>query len=307
MLCGFVLLSCYIFLSTAQTYEFEPSTVLLYAGRHHICGVLELSFSPDGTKIQAEYKMDPGWTLSEINLDFQFSQDLFPKTRRGNIKVGKLKKKGFACSYYHVQSAGPFHKEWVHMHDVPSSICGQTLYIAAHAIVKGPTGKHGKIKKETAWADPQITGKGKRSWGGLTTVKIVCPDEPVTPGPAGDLVDGCETSWARYMADDKKVTRSTFKAADIARAWGWFQCTKLEGTYQSTMIAAQFYATGTMFWTYTCTDGPCRVEINFQMSDTCGLGDADQTSIQELQVRVGIVTTEGDHKRCYSQQSTRRL
>ena len=60
------------------------------------------------------------------------------------------------------------------------------------------------------------------------------------------------------------------------------------------MITAQFYDTGRMHWTYSCTSSTdCKVEVYFEMKDTCCLGALDKTSIMEVQVRVGIVTTAG--------------
>ena len=229
--------------------------------------------SPDGISISITYALDSGWTLSKTNMDFQFSESEFSKCN-GKLRVCKLKKNGFRQVFDPpVTTAGPFTKALSDMENVPDPLCDATLFIAARCTVTGPGGDTVK-----AWADPTpITGTDT-SCGGLASSQITCDDQsgggddpPPPPGgddPPGPFESGCQTSWARYMLDDNLVTRKSFQEVGISNAWGWFQCTKIEGTYQSTMVAAQFYDTGRMHWTYSLCILFCWLLVNMCLEIT---------------------------------------
>jgi hypothetical protein len=96
-------------------------TQTLFAGQHIDVGTV--TFADDGT---VTYATKTGWVLTETHLHVATSLSGIPQTRKGNPKPGKFDYKryydpGVTSDSY---TTGPWS-------------CGQTLYIAAHAVVEG--------------------------------------------------------------------------------------------------------------------------------------------------------------------------
>lgn len=124
-----------------------PFIADLIAGQNIDVGEVEVW--NDGVNLHVTYVTD-GWVLTETHLAVATSLDDIPQTGSGNPKVGK-----FPYSDPH----GPV-PEWTYHIALdtidPDWEVGDTLYIAAHAVVECD-------REETAW------GYGECDWGGQFT------------------------------------------------------------------------------------------------------------------------------------------
>lgn len=131
----------------------------LYAGQNTVIGEVGVGNYENGDTLYLRYLItEEGWELIQVHVAVAEDFDDIPQTKKGSPKVGQFPYKAKAgeitdeCWYstatemrFHI----PMDPEWQ---------SGDTLYIAAHAVVIGPG-----CQEETAWADTGLEFGGG-SW-----------------------------------------------------------------------------------------------------------------------------------------------
>ena len=110
------------------------STMDLYAGKNTIVGLVVVS--NDATNLYVQYVTTGGWTIEETHLAVATDLSDIPQNHGGPI-VGKFQYK---------ETSAPGTTEVTYTIPLSSFGAGQTLFIAAHAVVV-----NGRAS-ETAWA-----------------------------------------------------------------------------------------------------------------------------------------------------------
>jgi hypothetical protein len=111
----------------------EPCTTPLIAGQNIEVGYISSEFSMDGETLTVQYWItDPDWCITETHLDVQYVFLNIPQTKKGNPKVGQ-----FAHSMTH--DCVTFWEEEVDLTSLEGYENGETVYIAAHAVVEEHT------------------------------------------------------------------------------------------------------------------------------------------------------------------------
>lgn len=189
-------------------------SINLLAGQTIDAGNITLSF--DQTNLYVTYTTTGGWYLSEVHLWIGTSLSLMPQTPSGNPKIGNFPYKATGLdgqtSYQFV----------IPLSDLGgySTICGSTLYFAAHASVY-KYNTDGSIDSQTGWGEgPRITDKG--NWATYFAVTFNCT---TTQNPGN-----CETAFG--------YGDLTFIDAGLTNSrWGWIYTVDAPGTYTTPIYA----------------------------------------------------------------------
>jgi hypothetical protein len=126
----------------------------LIAGQHINAGSVVVSFDDDF--LYVDYTTANGWMLDEVHLWVGSSLAQLPRAGNGNPKIGhfpyKASNLGLVTNYGFTIPLSGFGGLY--------DMCGNTYYVAAHAVVKKQK-PNGGFQSETAWGNGQrITLKG---------------------------------------------------------------------------------------------------------------------------------------------------
>lgn len=225
------------------------ASVELLAGQTIPAGSVNLTYA-DGV-LRVEYATRDGWGLQEVQLAFGSSLASIPTNKAGNPVVGSFPYKatglGGAASY---------------AFSVPlTAQAGQTLYLAAHAVVSRPR-TDGSVQTETAWgAGTRITAKG--NWATYFTVTFAAlPDEDPVYEEAG-------TAFA-YGGNHAR----SFLSDGFSR-WGWTNGPLTAGTYVFDLYAGagqSDLAKGTLVGTVTIAYSGGTAKATYRMASGYALG-----------------------------------
>lgn len=181
------------------------------------------------------YKTDGGWELVETHFAGGDSLDDIPTNRRGNPQIGRFP--------YH---SGDIKGETTYSFEVPlcdfgldagDTVCDPvTAFLAAHAVVRKPTGDGG-FQEETGWGDgDRFLRLG--SWAEYFTLTLECYDDPEPPEPPGPME--CETAFANGGDDATcflDLDMDGDGSGDFSR-WGWSNGPIGPGSYSWEVYAA---------------------------------------------------------------------
>ena len=106
-----------------------PSEIPLYAGQDIPVGIVTIS--NDDTNLYVTYNTTGGWVMTETHLAVVTEKDDFPTNKAGNPQVGQF-------PYGEENIFTETWEEIIKLADIPA-VAGETLYIAAHAVVEEVT------------------------------------------------------------------------------------------------------------------------------------------------------------------------
>ncbi len=134
----------------AQSICGDPLSVRLIAGQHTDSG--SVTVGNDGEFLYVVYNTKDGWVLAETHVDVELSLAEIPQTGSGNPKVGH-----FAYSFTHNGAT-------TYVYAIPLSSlgleAGDTLFVAAHAVVNLQNAGGQVVRRETGWGEgPGFPGK----------------------------------------------------------------------------------------------------------------------------------------------------
>ena len=163
------------------SYCGEKTTVTFYGGQTIIVGSIVVSSNADTLYI--EYMTTGGWVLTEAHASVAYDPADIPQTKKNNPIPGKFDEK--------VELSSPT-TYWIF--EIPFSdydlSCGDTIYIAAHGVVKKRIGCD-EWQEETGWG--YGTEFGGKQWGWYIEYTIPCC------GKMPDFPDRAEVRW-KYTA-----------------------------------------------------------------------------------------------------------
>ena len=156
-------------LASAQSLLASPT---LWAGQHINCGSAVVSI--EGDDLVVTYETTDGWKLTETHLYIGKEPPTKSAPGRFPYKHGNLG--GVSDDAYSIP-----------LSDL-SAEPGDTIYLAAHAVVQKPACDDEDCQEETAWAEGERIRK-KGNWSMFFLVTIPEPDVSPPEGPAS------ETAW----------------------------------------------------------------------------------------------------------------
>jgi hypothetical protein len=227
------------------------ASVDLLAGQTIPAGSVALTYA-DGV-LRVQYSTKDGWGLQEAHLAVGASLASIPTNKAGNPVVGSFPHKatglGGATSY---------------AFDVPMTAqAGQTLYVAAHAVVSRPRAD-GSVQSETAWgAGTRITAKGNWATYFTVTFAALLEDDPVYEDVGTAFAYG--GTYARSFLSD-----------GFSR-WGWTNGPLVAGTYvfdlyagagQSDLDKGTFVGTVTVAYSGSTAVAEYKMENGYVLAQT---------------------------------------
>lgn len=191
----------------------------------------DVCYAVNGDRLTVTYNMEGDWRLAETHLWVGEVEDAYPKSRKGNPKIGN-----FPYSSGDVQGASSYSysvplgsvQSFFDLENLDVS-CGQSasIYAMAHASVERLDGSGNVLQSETGWGD----GEGaveKGSWATRTAINLSVTCDSTPPPPPPTLGQETAIMKANIILNDDTDGYCRIENADGtvsdgfgSERWGW--------------------------------------------------------------------------------------
>jgi hypothetical protein len=253
-------------LSTHQRAVVDEGCVVLYAGQHIDVGTV--CVSNDDTTLTVTYNTTDGWLLNEVHLWVGTNLFDMPQNNSGNPQPGLFP--------YKLESLSTTTVSFEILLEDLRVKCGETLYLAAHAVVVKPDGEGGG-GAETAWGDgKRVLDQG--SWATYFEYTVKCETKKPPKDPTS-----CETAFA-FGGEVSTALNSLLNT----ERWGWTNGPLESGHYVFELYAGAGQNSldkGVLVGTVTVTYNGTQAVVTFNL--------IEGVTMEETHLYVGNELTPG--------------